>query len=168
MSEKRIAKELVRIARDLVSNDPRVAGRNEVADTEGEYKNFTGIIKWGKSNGKVKNATFKLKNDGILWLDGTWENGTWKSGAWKKGTWKNGTWKNGWWYNGTWYDGTWEDGAWIDGTWDDGTWLDGTWENGTWEDGYWEDGEWKNGTWENGYILVNNKFEKSITPPESS
>ena len=103
MSEKRIVKELLKIARDLVSNDPRVAGRNEVADTEGKYKNFTGIIKWGKSEGKVKNATFELENNEILWKNGTWEYGT-----------------------------------------------------------------WINGTWKNGYILVNNKFEKSITPPESS
>ena len=39
LDNKRIAKELTRIAKGLVSS-------GEVANTEGEYNNFTGIIDW--------------------------------------------------------------------------------------------------------------------------
>ena len=101
---------------------------SKVADTQGKYRHFTGIIKWGKSEGKVKNATFELKNRTVIWKDGTWKDGTWEYGVWE---------------NGTWYDGTWENGTWYDG-------------------------EWQKGTWIKGKISVNNQFEESDTPPESS
>ena len=119
MNNKRIASELNRIAKGLVSS-------GEVANTEGEYKKFTGNIKWRGSQGKVRNATFKLVRDGIIWEDGIWERGIWKDGVWKDGVWK-------W--------GDWEDGRWERGIWKDGTWMKGTWKRGKWEYGLNKQGE---------------------------
>lgn len=133
-NEIKIAKELVRIAKSLVSEQ-------NVAYEPGQYKNFTGTIDFGDIKAKVKNATFSLSSTDpqqeILWEDGIWENGLWHLGTWKKGTWKKGTW-------GT---GTWESGVWENGKWMGGDWKQGTWKNGLWYDGYWYDGIWENGKW---------------------
>jgi len=138
MDNRKIAKELNRIAKTLVSNN--------VANNDGLYKNFTGIIDWNESTGKVSKATFELSNEkGIIWHDGIWHNGVWDKGWWQDGTWKKGTWYNGTWKDGTWKDGTWRDGIWKDGTWEKGNWKDGIWEYGTWEKGNWVKGEDKRG-----------------------
>ena len=123
MNKVKIAKQLVKIAKELVSEE-------NIANQPGEYKNFTGEIKWKGTRGKVRNATFELFQDGdydkdILWYDGIWEKGTFNDGYWKKGIWKGGTWNGG----------TWRDGIFENGTWDGGTWKDGTWEYGKWLNG---------------------------------
>ena len=109
LNNKRIASELKRIAKGLVSS-PR-----EVANTAGEYKKFTGTIEWKGSNARVRNATFELSRNGIVWQDGVWEGGIWE--------------------NGIWWDGTWRDGVWKGGDWQDGKWKGGNWKNGKWERG---------------------------------
>lgn len=63
-----------------------------IADKPGEYKNFTGTIKWKGTNGNVENATFKLNESDSVPI--VWQNGTWKDGTWKFGVWKNGYDKN--------------------------------------------------------------------------
>ena len=73
MDNKRIASELKRVANDLVLADG-------IANTAGEYENFTGTIEWGDSHGQVTRATFELDRHGIVWKDGTWENGVWENG----------------------------------------------------------------------------------------
>jgi len=139
MNNIQIANNLVRIAKSLISGD--------IADKGGIYKNFTGEIDYGKNKGKVRNATFELKYNKIIWKSGDWENGTW--------------------YNGIWYGGDWKDGTWHDGKWYDGTWKNGTWYKGTWGDGVWYNGTWKNGTWINGkiYNKKSKKLEDSIDNP---
>lgn len=123
MNNKRIAIELNRIAKSLVAE--------EVADTAGEYKKFTGTIKWKGSEGKVRGATFELDHvDGILWKGGIWLNGTWE-------------------------DGYWEDGIWEDGTWKDGVWEAGEWKKGFWGNGTWHGEEKKRGYWNGKYIVAN-------------
>lgn len=93
-------------------------GENEpVANREGEYKNFSGLVEWKKSKGRVANATFKLGqfgyysiiwNKGIFkggklfrvdWRGGTFERGILNDSLWRRGTWKNGTWLKNWVYD---------------------------------------------------------------------
>lgn len=107
----KIAKELVRLAKDLVAEGNSV-------DKQGKYENFTGNIRWKNIGGNVENATFELvedKNKPIIWHKGVWKDGNWENGTWEDGTWKNGTWKKGIWRDGTWENGTWENGTWHDG-----------------------------------------------------
>ena len=75
MDNKKVAIELLKVAKSLVSVD--------VADTEGWYRNFTGKIRWRNSKGTVKNATFALKEGNIFWEKGTWLGGEWGYGIWK-------------------------------------------------------------------------------------
>jgi len=112
MNNIQIANNLVRIAKSLISGD--------IADKGGIYKNFTGEIDYGKNKGKVRNATFELKSNKIIWKNGTWENGVWDNGIWQNGRWIDGTWK----------DGIWKHGIWINGIWYNGTWKDGDWKYG--------------------------------------
>ena len=160
----KVAKELLKLAKNLVALDEEGDGSGfqvlhdmntnkinniNVAEENGEYENFTCIIKCHGEIGHVSNATFKLgyyMGYGYI----TWEKGTWISGTWYNGTWKNGTWKNGTWCDGTWENGTWEDGTWQNGEWDNGTWKDGLWKFGTWYNGKWENGIWKAGTFNKG------------------
>ena len=77
----RISRELVSIAREINT----IANNQNIANEEGMYKNFTGIIEWKEINGKVINATFKLvtgMNYDIIWERGTWFNGVWENGVW--------------------------------------------------------------------------------------
>ena len=99
----KVAKKLIKLAKSLIAEQ-------NIADKEGYYENFTGIIKWKEINGKVINATFKLVND--MNYDIIWERGTWESNTIYGSTWKNGVWKDGQWVDGTWFNGVWEKGVW--------------------------------------------------------
>ena len=113
-----IARELVRIARELLT------AKGKIADELGEYKGFTGKIVHPtvkKCYGYVLNAAFTLDDEGILFKGGTWKEGCFT------GTFNGGTWKAGWFRNGV-FDG--------------GTWLKGDWQNGEWRGGYDKDGHW--------------------------
>ena len=102
---------------------------NQLACKLGDYRDFTGEIRFGGTHGFVKNASFQLvRNDGrngIIWHEGTWLDGTFDNGAWFGGDWNKGTWHFGVWKTGTWHDGTW-----VNGIWHGGAWLDGTWKHG--------------------------------------
>jgi hypothetical protein len=63
-------------------------------------------------DGEFENATIELKNNTILWDDGTWLNGNWKYGIWLGGTF-HGVWENGIFEDGV-FKGEWESG--IDNT----------------------------------------------------
>ena len=91
--EVNIANELLKLAKSLVAEQPNIA------NTKGNYENFTGQIDWRGIKGTVKNATFKLMGGAksINWFDGIWEEGKWIDGNWKDGTWKNGIWEKGIW-----------------------------------------------------------------------
>ena len=109
----KIARELVKLAKSLVAEE-------NIANQAGEYKDFIGKIQWKGISGTVKNATFELKDDTIIWHNGIWEygswyKGTWEDGVWTKGTWEYGTWKNGVWFSGMWRHGIWEGGEWVFG-----------------------------------------------------
>ena len=111
-----------------------------------EYWDYTGRIWHGDNSAQVKDAYFRLEEDGsIVWKDGIWINGTFAKGTWYKGTWMKGTWLKGDWFNGEWFNGTWKDGTWRNGIWHDGEHLNGDWMNGTWEDGVWRGGTWHDG-----------------------
>lgn len=56
---------------------------------------------------EIENAILGLKDDTIIWYDGTWEAGIWEDGLWKNGIWKAGVWEDGYWYDGTWITGKW-------------------------------------------------------------
>lgn len=155
-----IARELNKIAKELIAG-------GEVANQEGKYKNFTGTIDWFGTKGKVKNATFELResyNSYMIFEQGTWQNGICKYGVWGGGTWENGTWEGGDFQWGTWKDGTWKDGVFYGKTWNNGVWLNGTWRDGTWLNGYWYDGIWKNGTWWRGKDKRDKMHEKGDSP----
>ena len=137
-NEIKIAKELVKLAKNLVGFDVTIDDdsstgdyelkNNSVADKPGKYENFTGTIEWNKTYGKVKNATFELGNGdnifndkfGFIWYDGIWEKGNWCGGIWKKGTWKHGTWQLGRWEGGTWESGTWNSKNYLYCVWEKG------------------------------------------------
>ena len=200
----KVAKQLVKLAKNLIALDEEGDGSGfqllhdyekltnitaKIADKEGDYENFSGIIRWGHISGTVKNATFSIYIDGsqesIWWYDGTWKNGTFSDGIWDKGIWENGTfqhsyWKNGLWKNGTFQDSTWDEGIWNNGYCQNGTWYDGTWKNGTWKsgfglgsggwyggiwkDGVWKDGRWYDGVWGKGRDKNHNKHGKGDSP----
>ena len=122
-----------------------------IADKEGWYRDFTGEIRHGDTQGHVEHATFELSDEtndviemiangrdglrNVYWKDGTWINGTWGGGEWTQGTWRNGTW-----LTGTWPNGLWQDGMWITGRWKFGMWHGGEWRSGIWWHGlYWID-----------------------------
>jgi hypothetical protein len=167
MDSKKLARELVKIAKGLVAED--------VANSDGVYEHFVGKIDYKGNKGIVTGskplignnrggASFELKGGKVIFKRGNWENGTWKNGTWEGGIWKNGTWKSGVWENGTWENGTWKNGVWKNGYWHKGTWengkfnrgvfLKGLWKNGVFDgqsffqDSIWEDGLWKNGKFE--------------------
>lgn len=106
----KVAKELIKLARILIA-------RYNIANKDGQYKNFTGQIDWNEINGEVKNAHFILKDGQIHWISGIWNNGFWNDGIWESGIWKNGTWINGEWNSGSWINGIWNDGIWKKGYW---------------------------------------------------
>ena len=58
---------------------------NELANKEQKYINFSGRIEYSDSKAVVRNATFELKDNIIIWLDGTWLGGTWLGGTWLGG-----------------------------------------------------------------------------------
>ena len=122
MDVKKIAIELVKIVKGLISKD--------IAISEGKYKKFTGKVDYEGSKSTVKNATFELKKGKIIW-----EIGIWKDGVWKDGDWEDGIWERGIWHDGCWKNGFWKDGVWNDGRWEEGTWLNGIWKDGRWEKG---------------------------------
>ena len=113
----------------------------------GAYRNFTGWIVWGKTNGYAEHADFTLSNDPIglqlLVPDKFAVNNVW----WKGGTWVGGIWEYGEWEHGRWLSGTWDGGYWHGGSFDSGTWRHGTWEDGDWNtaNAEWLDGEWFTG-----------------------
>jgi len=115
-----------------------------IACEGGEYKDFSGIIMWGGTEGVVENATFIIAEcfglKLIIFYLGTWVSGIWEYGSWKRGLWKDGVWENGIWEDGIWENGTWKDGEWNGGTWHDGTWKKGTWKRGVWGNGIWKTG----------------------------
>jgi len=135
-----------------------------VANKDGLYENFTGVIEWGRTKGEVRNATFDLftSNDGgaffVTWHDGTWVNGILADATWWKGTWLNGTlidsaWDRGEWMNGICKNVTWDYGIWHKGVFEDSIWHDGRWMNGLWKGdaNKWYSGAWWLGTWQGGW-----------------
>ena len=134
---------------------------NGIACESGKYNNFTGVIMWGKTEGVVENACFKIEViNGFKFV--TFHYGVWQNGFWGGGRFVNGTWKNGVWNYGTWENGTWENGIWNYGTWADGVWKSGTWKNGYWFSGKWKDGVWHKGIWVSG---INRKYETLYVSP---
>lgn len=141
---KKIAKELLKIAKQMIA-------KQKVADKVGEYANFTGEIFFNGTRAKVKNAFFDLTSKGeIYWYDGYWIDGYWIKGTWEDGIWYDGVWQGGIWQGGEWKDGTWQFGVWQNGEWQDGVWQYGAWQKGTWKNGIWQNGVMKGGTWEHG------------------
>ena len=117
----KIAKDLIRLARDLMDVNYSVSDNGEsdyslndnipdMADKEGAYKNFTGKIDYRGVKADVEDADFSLGQDIINFSKGTWKNGVWESGYFWNGTWEDGTWKDGTWVRGTWKNCKWEKG----------------------------------------------------------
>ena len=123
----KVAKQLVKLAKNLIALDEEGDGSgfqmqhdyekltnitDKIADKEGYYENFSGIIRWGSTSGTVKNADFSIYVDNsyemITWRDGTWKDGTFKWSLWQKGIWNNGDFQDGDWWTGTWKNGTWK------------------------------------------------------------
>lgn len=157
-----ISKELLKIAREI----NKLASDQNIANEEGMYKNFTGTIDWGETQGQVRNATFRLndyaKDKSVSFENGVWQNGTMHYGVFKNGTWKNGTAKG----VDFWHHAIWEKGIFdiakdrygnVSGMFRGGTWKNGTWKNGIWQSGIWKNGTWQNGTW---YPSVDAIWEK--------
>ena len=59
-------------------------------------------------DGEFEDAIIEIKNNTILWKEGTWYNGTWEYGIWLNGKF-HGTWKNGIFEDGI-FKGDWESG----------------------------------------------------------
>ena len=141
----KIAKELVKLAKNLVGDIWEGEPKYIDTDARKEFKNVTGKIQLKKGwIIQVKNATFDYyynnKYFPIIWKSGDWENGTWKGGYW--------------------WGGTWEDGIWEFGEWKGGYWQGGTWENGDWENE--KDSVWLNGVWKEGRQSIDNGYKQKI------
>lgn len=81
MDNKKVASELLRLAKDLVSFDVK------------KFKNFTGTLEIGKRNKvRVKNATFSVEGIDTLRPYVVWKKGTWVKGKWFDGVWVSGDW----------------------------------------------------------------------------
>lgn len=109
-----------------------------IAVEKGEYRDFTGWICWGNSEGWVKDASFSLRTGFITWID-------WKCGIWQDGIFAESYWNDGTWMDGRFVLGTWSNGTWMKGDWNGGAWKGGTWHDGTWHGGLWFCGKWING-----------------------
>jgi hypothetical protein len=155
-SNVRIAKELVRIAHEMVAGQAfykEIDGKwsvheSDVADKLGFYRRFTGTIDYGQTKATVKGADFGVYAHGhIVFERGTWIDGTWSGGRWEGGTWLNGVWNDGDWYKGTWKNGVWKNGMFGHDETKKSDWMNGTFENGVFETGNWHGGVWKGGKW---------------------
>ena len=156
----KIAKELVRIAREMVAGQAfykEIGGKwsvyeSDVADKLGFYRRFTGTIDYGQTKATVKGADFGVYAQGhIVFERGTWIDGTWSGGRWEGGTWLNGVWNGGDWYHGTWKNGIWKNGMFGHDETKKSDWMNGTFENGVFETGNWHGGVWKGGKWSDWY-----------------
>jgi hypothetical protein len=118
----RIAKQLVRIAKELVGtkHDGEIV-RTNIADTAGFWKDFRGTLLWKGIHASVAAKKMSLNDSGskylVSWYGGTWNDGNADNVWWKEGQWKNGTFTGGMWISGTWNGGTWKGGYDANGQW---------------------------------------------------
>lgn len=59
---------------------------------------------------EIEDAEIEVKNNTLIWYDGTWYFGYWYFGIWKDGIWKDGTFENGIFEKGTFEGGTFKSG----------------------------------------------------------
>jgi hypothetical protein len=59
-------------------------------------------------NSEIENAVVEIKNNTLIWKNGTFFAGNWYYGIWQDGNF-HGTWENGIWENGH-FDGKWKSG----------------------------------------------------------
>ena len=123
--------DIVSTIGSLMDNQANSLTAANVADEAGTYHKFTGKIDFHGTKGDVRNATFRLNDDGGYEAPLHWENGIWKGGVWETGVFENGVWKGGVWEGGDFENGVWEDGVWEDGIFR-GRWKGGLWKFGDW------------------------------------
>lgn len=127
-----------------------------IASENGSYVKFTGAIICCAAEGLVKNASFTIYSDCLVFDRGTWVSGIVSRGSFTHCAWLNGTLRSGWFVDGVWDNGVFLSGMychsqWRDGIFDGGVFWGGEWKNGTWKDGTWHDGIWTGGKWIYGY-----------------
>lgn len=137
------------IARIIKADD------EEVVDSPCERENYTGWIRYGETDAKVKNASFSFDESGIVWKSGEVVGGNLAmpgiyndfSGFFNKNAMTDNSLNKAWFraFHASfkitvnsdktiihWKKGTWEGGVWTTGIWEGGEWHDGTWKFGIW------------------------------------
>ncbi len=106
----------------------------------GDYRDFTGYVNLGGTEGYAENATFMLSDKirkfhsglapewmttmfTIVWRKGEWLGGTFRDGAFYSGVFHNGlfifsSWNKGLFKGGVFRSSEWKGGIWTGGTWD--------------------------------------------------
>ena len=130
-----------------------------VALEPGDYRRFTGWIRFGGTDGWAENASFVLLDHGGPAKQMVWRKGTWKSGFLENCMWIDGTFLDGTlaccnWQNGTFAGGAFISGYWWRGSFDGGLFEHSKWYGGRFNDGTFKYSEWHNGKWHGGFWEV--------------
>jgi len=112
----------------------------------GDYRDFTGYVNIGGTEGYAERATFMLSDRNrfhsgivpiwmtesftIVWHKGEWLGGTFHDGAFYGGVFHDGLFLKSWFHKGLFQDGvfrksTFYNGVWVNGDWDRSEWLCG-------------------------------------------
>lgn len=153
-----IQNELIKVARELC-----------VANCDGKYENFTGIIDLQFVHAKVKNATFLISGKYVFWEKGTWLEGDgyhveWKDGLFIKGELKLSRTLGGTFKHIEMWQCSIEDDTIIEygelnickfwnGVFKNGIFSHGSFHHGIFEGGTFLSSSWFGGTWKGGKFL---------------
>lgn len=110
----------------------------DVITKQGRYRNFTGRVRYGRSDFTIKNGDVEIFNNGIYPI--AIDDGVIKGGFLSK-TIVTYAVLNG----GQFFDGSWRNGIFNGGVFSGEYWFDGIFKNGTWENGIWGGGDWYGG-----------------------
>ncbi len=90
--------------KSLIYNNNKITKSSKIDDILSQ-NNFNWLI-----DAEFEGAELEIKNDTLIWHDGTWYFGYWYYGIWKNGVWKDGTFENGIFEKGTFEGGTFKSG----------------------------------------------------------
>lgn len=118
----------------------------------GDYRDFTGYVNIGGTEGYAENATFMLSDrkrfhSGIvpIWMTESFTI-----------VWINGNWTGGTFHDGAFYGGTFQNGVFLKSRFDKGLFKDGVFRKSMFYNGVWVNGDWDRSVWLCGQVLLDN------------
>ena len=91
--------------KSLIYNGKKITRTSKIDETL-SHNNFHWLI-----DAEFEGAELEIKNNTLIWHNGTWYFGYWYYGIWKDGVWKDGTFENGIFEKGTFEGGTFKSGV---------------------------------------------------------